>query len=526
VTNRHANGAIKNLTYGNALTLSTTQNERQLPQTRVVGTILNYTMGYDRNGNLTSVVDGAGGIESRTMDYDNVNRLILATAPNIYGIETFAYDPLDNLRHSQIGTVTFDYLLDSNGKNRLDQINIDGQPFLDYASNEQGDTTRRNRIPSDWIFANGFEESPSLRQVMLADIATTQELIYDRAHRLTGIGNTPGLADIEQYTYDAHGHRVATVRASDGLKRYQVYSKAGELLFTQDHRSNEIAEYVNLDGSLVARRMQPIAGGTLTVTYSHTDMRGTPVVETNAAGTPSPDRTILAPYGAPYSGVYREGPSFTGHATDATTGLSYMQQRYYDPIAARFLSVDPIGVDSMSFGRYWYANNNPMSFVDPDGRNPVAVGVGACAASVSCGLLVAGAVATVTAPASDYVANKISSNWTAGTISNLGWRGAAVYSEQNGESASDAGDGNPSGECVSCGGETTTKIGTIADAFGKSPKEVKDAIHDVKDNLPKSTKKKNPDVEVCTSCGEVYPQTVDGKLGDTLGNINDKLESN
>jgi RHS repeat-associated protein len=294
--------------------------------------------------------------------------LILATAPNIYGIETFAYDPLDNLRHSQIGTVTFDYLLDSNGKNRLDQINIDGQPFLDYASNEQGDTTRRNRIPSDWIFANGFEESPSLRQAMLENTATTQELVYDRAHRLTGVGNTPGLADIEQYMYDAHGHRVATVRASDGLKRYQVYSKAGELLFTQDHRSNEIAEYVNLDGSLVARRTQPIPGGTLTVTYSHTDMRGTPVVETSAAGTPSPDRTILAPYGAPYSGVYREGPSFTGHATDATTGLSYMQQRYYDPIAARFLSVDPIAADAVSFGRYWYANNNPIKYIDPNGR--------------------------------------------------------------------------------------------------------------------------------------------------------------
>jgi hypothetical protein len=48
-----------------------------------------------------------------------------------------------------------------------------------------------------------------------------------------------------------------------------------------------------------------------------------------------------------------------------------MQQRYYDPIAARFLSVDPVTTDAKTgdfFGRYHYANNNPYKFKDPDGR--------------------------------------------------------------------------------------------------------------------------------------------------------------
>jgi hypothetical protein len=48
-----------------------------------------------------------------------------------------------------------------------------------------------------------------------------------------------------------------------------------------------------------------------------------------------------------------------------------MQQRYYDPAIARFLSVDPVGPlsdPSNHFGRYHYANNNPYAFVDPDGR--------------------------------------------------------------------------------------------------------------------------------------------------------------
>jgi hypothetical protein len=50
-----------------------------------------------------------------------------------------------------------------------------------------------------------------------------------------------------------------------------------------------------------------------------------------------------------------------------------MQQRYYDPIAGRFLSVDPVVTnekDGSFFGRYHYANNNPYKFKDPDGRAP------------------------------------------------------------------------------------------------------------------------------------------------------------
>ncbi|MCE4540801.1 AHH domain-containing protein [Pelomonas sp. P7] len=50
-----------------------------------------------------------------------------------------------------------------------------------------------------------------------------------------------------------------------------------------------------------------------------------------------------------------------------------MQQRYYDPIAGRFLSVDPVVTDANTgagFGLYTYVNNNPYGSIDPDGRLP------------------------------------------------------------------------------------------------------------------------------------------------------------
>lgn len=48
---------------------------------------------------------------------------------------------------------------------------------------------------------------------------------------------------------------------------------------------------------------------------------------------------------------------------------------------ARFLSVDPVKTDQRdgaNFNRYWYANNNPYLYTDPDGRAPKGCGDGSC----------------------------------------------------------------------------------------------------------------------------------------------------
>jgi RHS repeat-associated protein len=109
-----------------------------------------------------------------------------------------------------------------------------------------------------------------------------------------------------------------------------------------------------------------------TVTYIHTDGLGSPVARTNEKGELI-SRTRYEPYGATAGGA-TPGIGFTGHVNDPETGLTYMQQRYYDPLAGRFLSVDPVLTDGntgASFNRYVYANNSPYNNVDPDGRNPV-----------------------------------------------------------------------------------------------------------------------------------------------------------
>jgi RHS repeat-associated protein len=106
------------------------------------------------------------------------------------------------------------------------------------------------------------------------------------------------------------------------------------------------------------------------VTYIHTDGLGSPVARTDASGN-LVSRTRYEPYGMTAAGA-TPTVGFTGHVNDADTGLTYMQARYYDPVAGRFMSIDPVMTDANtgdSFNRYYYANNNPYKYIDPDGRD-------------------------------------------------------------------------------------------------------------------------------------------------------------
>lgn len=113
-----------------------------------------------------------------------------------------------------------------------------------------------------------------------------------------------------------------------------------------------------------------VASGVNSNRFQHTDALGSPVAETNGSRTVL-SRAEYEPYGQVLSGGIADRPGFTGHVADAQTGLDYMQQRYYDPLIGRFLSVDPVMAYSNpvgAFNRYWYGNDNPYKFTDPDGR--------------------------------------------------------------------------------------------------------------------------------------------------------------
>jgi len=66
---------------------------------------------------------------------------------------------------------------------------------------------------------------------------------------------------------------------------------------------------------------------------------------------------------------------FTGKERDQETGLDYFGARYYSAPVGRFTTVDPSitirenTLDPQRWNRYAYGRNNPLRFVDPDGRD-------------------------------------------------------------------------------------------------------------------------------------------------------------
>jgi RHS repeat-associated protein len=136
------------------------------------------------------------------------------------------------------------------------------------------------------------------------------------------------------------------------------------VLFTSEARRSQNLAYIYLGNTQVATRSVAWGTGAVSVRYQHTDALGSPVAETTETGAVA-KRNSYEPFGAAWGQTSIDGTGYTGHVMDRDTGLTYMQQRYYDPLTGRFMGVDP---EPDALNAYRYASNNPFRFSDPDGR--------------------------------------------------------------------------------------------------------------------------------------------------------------
>ena len=62
---------------------------------------------------------------------------------------------------------------------------------------------------------------------------------------------------------------------------------------------------------------------------------------------------------------------YNGKEEQATFGTPYYDYgaRQYSSASARWLAVDPLAEKYYSYSPYAFCNNNPVNFVDPDGRD-------------------------------------------------------------------------------------------------------------------------------------------------------------
>jgi len=329
------NGEIAQASLGNGALYVAEQNARQLLRNFSYGkgSTLNLSedLSYDKNGNITQITDLAGGPRGKTLGYDALDRLTSATAPSLWGTETYAYDPLHNLRSRINGSQATTYNYDS--RNRL--ASLTGAGATSFIYDPRGNVVGKGSVT----------------------------LGFDAKNQLLSL---PGIS----YAYDAAGRRV--MKAVGSTITYSFYNQAGQLLHQWEPATGKATNLILLGRKPIARSVR-VGTGTATVTYSYADAQGTPLAEANASGTVTATFDYR-PYGSQALGTAPNGIGYTGHVNDPESGFVYMQQRYYDPGVGRFLSVDPVTAyekPMTSFNRYAYARNNPYRFTDPDGRDSV-----------------------------------------------------------------------------------------------------------------------------------------------------------
>jgi RHS repeat-associated protein len=180
------------------------------------------------------------------------------------------------------------------------------------------------------------------------------------------------------YAYDQSGARV--LQTSTTSTTYYP-SKYFSLASTTNGGTSwaTSTNYIWLGDTLLGTIDQKLYNGTATGTaisrYVHPDHLGSTNVVTDASGMIA-QLLDYYPYGATRvsSSTFptNEKRQYIGRYSD-TSGLSYLNARYYNPAQGQFLSEDPVFwgkqnlADPQSFNIYSYANDNPISRSDPNG---------------------------------------------------------------------------------------------------------------------------------------------------------------
>jgi len=171
---------------------------------------------YDNNGNITSISDLTDGTRTKSFGYDALNRLTQAQAGNLWGTESYAYDPLNNIASRISAGQTFTYNYD--GANRLTSITQGGSNVVALGYDNRGNVTNRS----------------------------SATLVFDERNQLLQVQG------FDTYDYDAAGRRVSKI-ANDGKTTLYFYTQAGQLLYQYEPATQKATDYIYLGKKMLAR---------------------------------------------------------------------------------------------------------------------------------------------------------------------------------------------------------------------------------------------------------------------------------
>jgi RHS repeat-associated protein len=145
--------------------------------------------------------------------------------------------------------------------------------------------------------------------------------------------------------------------------------------FKTDYCENVIYENGAVSKILTEEAYITLAGTTPTYHYYLKDHQGNSRVVINQAGT-----VLQVNHYYPFGGLMGESTTggvqpykYNGKELDRMHGLDLFdyEARHYDAAIGRWWTVDPLAEKYCGISSYAYCANNPVKYIDPDGRDPI-----------------------------------------------------------------------------------------------------------------------------------------------------------
>ena len=192
---------------------------------------------------------------------------------------------------------------------------------------------------------------------------------YDGQSRLIEVKRNGAV--VASYGYDSRNRRVRkTVGETTTYYTYDIHDR----LIAESLADGTIArEYIYLDGQPFVLREYMNQPGTY---FFINDQLGTPQRLVDSSGTVV-WQAAYSPFGKAeiVNDTVTNNLRFPGQFYDAESGLYYNFHRYYDPETGRYITADPIGLRG-GINLYSYVQNNPVNWIDPEGRSWITYGIG------------------------------------------------------------------------------------------------------------------------------------------------------
>ena len=169
-----------------------------------------------------------------------------------------------------------------------------------------------------------------------------------------------------------NGNTITYLYAADGTKLRTVH-KAGSTTTTTDYCGNVVYENGSQKYLLTEEGYVTLADSKYH--YYLKDHQGNNRVVISSTGTVE-ETNHYYPFGGVFASTNNIQPyKYNGKEFDNKNGLNWYDYgaRYYDAALGRFVSIDPMAEKYCTFTPYSYCVNNPIMYIDPDGRlaNPI-----------------------------------------------------------------------------------------------------------------------------------------------------------